>query len=342
MRRTTLLSAVTATALAGALALVVPHGAEADTARQSAVTTVGVHNTYVKDAYPYLAEALDAGTSMIELDVWTDILTKEWKVSHANPLVNDNNCVAASEPGQLYSGSTDKNLENCLDDLRVWYDAHPGHAPLTVKVELKAGFEDDAGLGPDELDALIKAHLGNRVFRPADLKGSYPDLDAAAQADRWPTRDALAGKVMFEVIPGTVEQNNPFDHYWTDEEEATHLKDLAAAGHFGDAQVFPSVLGAASGDPRTRYDSALRPWFVFFDGDAATYVSSVDTSWYATHHYQLIMTDAQNVPPAISGTTPTVQQATDRVHQLATDHASIVSSDWATLTTVLPLELARG
>jgi hypothetical protein len=342
LRRTRVLAASVAAVAATGIALAVPHGAQADTAKQSAVTTVGVHNTYTKDAYAYLAQALDAGTSMIELDVWVDITSGQFKVSHDNPLGNDNNCVVATDPSQLYTGGRDRNLENCLDDVRVWYDAHPGHAPLTIKIEMKAGFEDNDGLGPDELDALIKAHLGSKVFKPADLKGSYPSLDAAAQADNWPTRDALAGKVMFEIIPGTVEQNNPFDDYWTDEEEATYLKNLNAAGHFANGQVFPSVLKASTGDPRTRYDSSLRPYFVFFDGDAATFVSSVDTSFYRTHHYQLIMTDAQNVPPAISATTPTVAQATARVQQLAADNASIVSSDWRTLTTVLPMVLPRG
>lgn len=342
MRRTRVLFGVTAAAVAAGVALVVPNGAQADTAKQSAVTTVGVHNTYTKDAYDYLAQALDEGTSMIELDVWVDITSGQFKVSHANPLGNDNNCVVATDPSQLYTGTRDRNLENCLDDVRVWFDAHPGHAPLTIKMEMKVGFADNNGLGPDELDTLIKAHLGNKVFKPADLKGSYPNLDAAAQANNWPTRDALAGKVMFEITPGTVEQANPFDHLWTDKEESTYLKNLNAAGHLANAQVFPSALKAVTGDPRTRYDADLRPWFVFFDGDAATYMSSVDVSFYSTHHYQLIMTDAQNVPPAIDGTAPTVAQATARVQQLAAAGASIVSADWRHLNTVLPMELPRG
>ena len=55
------------------------------------------------------------------------------------------------------------------------------------------------------------------------------------------------------------------------------------------------MLGAANGDPRaTRWtsDSSIRPWFVFFDGDAATYVNNgYDTSFYSTNHYILIMTE---------------------------------------------------
>src|SRR5258707_1011108 len=45
-------------------------------------TVVGIHNTYTKADFPYLAKALDAGASMVELDAWDDVFTREWKVSH--------------------------------------------------------------------------------------------------------------------------------------------------------------------------------------------------------------------------------------------------------------------
>jgi hypothetical protein len=68
----------------------------------------------------------------------------------------------------------------------------------------------------------------------------------------------------------------------------------------------------------------------------------VDTSFYSTHHYILTMTDAQNVPPTLSGTNPPVADAQARVAQLAADHASVVSSDWATLPAVLGTVTPRG
>jgi hypothetical protein len=213
---------------------------------------------------------------------------------------------------------------------------------------MKAGFQNNLGLGPAVLDSAIAAHLGGLVFTPADLLakpggGTYGSLDEAVRAGNWPSRTALAGKVVLEVIPGTVEQSNPTDTLWTDVEYAQYLKGLAAAGTLANAQVFPSVLGAATGDPRSRYtDSTLRPWFVVFDGDAASYVTTVDTNWYDTNHYYLIMTDAQNVSPAIDDANPTLQQAQDRVALLATRHASIVSCDWTGLPQVLGEVLARG
>ena len=336
-----------------AAALLVPAGTSSavDTGSlgEAGATTVGIHNTYDPSAFPYLAEALDTGTSMIELDVWDDFITKEWKVSHSNPLGNSNNCVNASSAAQLYSGGANKDLGSCLDDVRVWLAAHPGHAPLMIKIELKAGFQATYGLGPTQLDQTIAAHLGSDVFRPADLLakpggGQYATLDAAAQANNWPSRSALAGKVILEIIPGTFEESNPTDTLWTDREYAQHLNALSAAGQLGQAQIFPAVHNAQAGDPRTRYsDTTLRPWFVVFDGDASTYLNgSIDTSWYDTNHYLLLMTDAQNVPPAIDDANPTQAQAEAKVAQLAAAHASVVSNDWTKLPAVQSEALPRG
>ncbi|MER7769159.1 phosphatidylinositol-specific phospholipase C domain-containing protein [Kitasatospora sp. NPDC096140] len=353
--RRTLAGFLAAGLLAGAGALITTAPADAAPGGTGelpfgSATTVGLHNTYDPAAFPYLAQGLDTGTGMIELDLWPDIITKEWKVSHSNPLGNSNNCTAATTPAQLYGGGTNKNLENCLDDVRVWLAAHPAAGPLVVKLELKPGFSANLGMGPDQLDALIAQHLGSAVLRPADLLakpggGSYANLDEAVRAGNWPSRSKLAGKVLLYAIPGTVELGNPFDTLHTDVEYGRHLRDLAAAGRIGQAQLFPSVLGAASGDPRSRYtgaDASIRPWFVVFDGDAATYTGGIDTAWYDTAHYLLVMTDAHKVAPEISGTDPTADQARARAEQLAKAHASIVSSDWRKLPAVQSLVLPRG
>lgn len=327
--------------------LVVPAGtAQAAAPKLSGAATVGVHNAYQKSTYTYFANALDSGASLLEVDIWTDSISKRWRVSHSNPLGNDNNCEAADEPSELYSKSRNQDFGSCLDNIAAWQQLHPDHRPIVFKIEMKNGYNNNGGLGPDELDALISAKLGNSVLKPADLLGStYATLDDAAQADAWPSRDALAGKVMFEVIPGTFEKSNPFDSYWTDKEYADYLRDLKAAGNISKAQMFPAVLDAAAGDPRTRYsDTTDRPWFVVFDGDAATYVNNgYDTAWYDSRHYLLIMTGAAGVSPAISSTAPTEAEALARLSLLAADHASIITADWSALpATVLGAVTTRG
>ncbi|MDT9686584.1 phosphatidylinositol-specific phospholipase C domain-containing protein [Streptomyces sp. TRM76323] len=307
-----------------------------------ASTSVGVHNAYEKDKYRYFADALDSGAGMLELDVWTNAFGRSWRVSHSNPLGNDNNCENAAHAGELRTKARNQDLGGCLADIRAWHDAHPGHRPVLLKIELKDGFQGRYGRGPAALDALLTARLGDALFRPADLVGGHPDLDTAVRTDGWPTRDRLAGKFVVELIPGTVEEDNPADSLWTDLEYATHLRSLAAAGRLREAGAFPAVHGAQAGDPRLRYaDAGVRPWFVVFDGDASVYAGgSVDTSWYARRNYLVVMTDAHNVAPAIDGTNPTEAQALDRLALLAGRHASVVSADWyplpAVLSTVVP------
>ena len=328
-------------ALAVTFAATGPALAAGPDSRVSQTTTVGIHNTYDPATFSYLARALDQRPGLIELDVWDDIVTREWKVSHQNPLGNANNCVAATSAAQLYSGGANKNLEYCLDDIRLWLGAHPDAGPLVVKLEMKAGFSSRTNQGPAQLDAAISAHLGSAVFKPADLLGSYASLDAAAKANAWPTRSELAGKEIFEVIPGTVEESNPTDTLWTDVEYAQYLKSLAAAGTLSKAQIFPAVHNAASGDPRTRYrDTTLRPWFVAFDGDASAYAGGIDTSWYDTDHYLLVMTDVQNISPAVTAGDVAAAQA--RVAQVAAAHAGVASSDWSSMPSVDAMVVDRG
>jgi hypothetical protein len=353
MRARTRIGLATAVATAGALAFTAPGSASGnapaagDPAPQSpyaSTTGVGVHNAYEKSKYPYFADALDSGAGMLELDVWTNAFGSGWRVSHSNPVGNDSNCENAATPAELRTKSRNQSLAGCLADMKSWHDAHPGHRPILVKVELKDGFRGKSGRGPADLDALLTSKLGDAVYRPAQLVGGRATLDEAVRADGWPQRSALAGKFIVELIPGTVEQGNPADTLWTDREYATHLRDRAAAGRLGEAAAFPAVLGAEAGDPRGRYaDAAIRPWFVLFDGDASAYAGgSIDTKWYADRRYLVVMSDAHNVAPAIDSVNPTEAQAKERVALLARGHASIVSSDWYPLPGVLSTVLPRG
>lgn len=198
-----------AVATAGALALTTAPGATAADLSYSAGTWVGVHNSYDKAKYTYFADALDSGAGMLELDVWTNVFGASWRVSHSNPIGNDNNCENAANAGELRTRSRNRDLAGCLSDIKAWHDAHPGHRPIQLKIEMKDGFQANNGRGPAQLDALLTAKLGDALLRPADVVGSHSDLDSAVRADGWPARSALAGKFMVELIPGTVEEGNP-------------------------------------------------------------------------------------------------------------------------------------
>lgn len=327
------------------------HAADLGGQTLAGVSGTGIHNTYNdKSTYTYLANALDTGTSLVELDTWANVFTHKWNVSHSNPLGSDNNCVQASTPADLYTGDRNQNLDSCLDDIRIWLQAHPTSHPIMVKIEMKNGFNSGIGLDATEFDSYVKTHLGSVLYTPADLLTKsdgtrYPDLDTAARANNWAGYGSLAGRAIVEIIPGTFEQAVDPASSWSDVVYAQHLKDLAAAGNISRAAVFPSVLGAQAVDPRARYsDTTLRPWFVVFDADAAAWVGDGNTEWYNTNHYLTVVTDAYDVSPALSSSDPSLADAQARVAELAADGASYISSDWITAPAngVLGEVLARG
>jgi hypothetical protein len=300
--------------------------------RLGEVTGTGVHNTYDKAMFGSLTAALDAaaaggdlGPKLIELDVWT--LWRRWLVAHDLPFLpgSNNNCTRGT--------ARDQDLGGCLDNLRSWHDAHPGHAPVVVKIEMKNGFAASSGFGPTQFDALIRGRLGDAaLYRPADLltrpDGSrFADLDAAAAANNWATLAAVRGRFLVLVQTGTFEENNPLDTLHTDVEYGGYLRGAATT-----AVAFPVVKrSGATADPRTRYAADLRPWFVSVDTDAAGFVAlpASTRSWYAGQHLWVVATDVHAVPPPLDQRAPTTAAAVARVQLIACAQASVASSDWA-------------
>ena len=292
-----------------------PASAVGPTLGQVAIS--GLHNSYQKSAFANLSGALATGTGMIEIDVWTNF--SSWTVNHDHPFWNDNNCTSTT-------GARDQGLRTCVDNIAAWHRANPSHQPLLIKLELKAGFQDDQGVGPDELDAVFSSRLGSAMYRPADLMaGGYATPDAAARANAWRPADELRGRVVLLILKGTAES----DSLPTDIEYARYLRANPAT-----AVGFPfAQQGLASTDPRTRYESALRPWFVVFDGPATTFagLGAAARAFYSGNHYLVVTTDAHAVSPALSRTSPTTQQATDRLRLLGCLGTTVASSDWYTV-----------
>jgi hypothetical protein len=304
-----------------AVGAVIPAPAVAAGPTLGQVAISGLHNSYQKSAFATFTSALATGAGMVEIDVWTTFST--WTVNHDHPFYNNNNCTSTS-------GARDQGLRTCVDNIAAWHRANPAHQPLLIKLELKAGFQDDQGVGPDELDAVFSSRLGSAMYRPADLmRGVHATPDAAARANAWAGADELRGRVILLVLKGTAEN----DSLPTDIEYARHLR-----ANPGTAVGFPFVHnglsgGSASSDPRARYEAALRPWFVVFDGSAATFagLSAAARAFYSGNHYLLVATDSHAVPPALSRTSPTTAQASDRLRLLGCLGASVASSDWYTV-----------
>jgi hypothetical protein len=331
-RRLAMLAVVGLVALGGALVPEVAGAAAPPETRLGDVTGTGIHNTYDKATFASLTAALDAaassgdlGPKLIELDVWT--LWRRWLVAHDLPFLpaSNNNCTSGS--------SRNQDLGGCLANLASWHAAHPGHAPIVVKIEMKNGFAASSGFGPAQFDALVRGRLGDAaLYRPLDLltrpDGTrFADLDTAAAADNWATLAAARGRFIVLVQTGTFEEGNPLDTLHTDVEYAGYLR-----GATGSAAAFPVVKrSGAAGDPRLGFAADLRGWFVSVDTDAAGFVAlpASTRAWYGGRHLWVVATDVHAVPPALDQHAPTTAAAVARVQAMACAQASIASSDWA-------------
>lgn len=106
-------------------------------------------------------------------------------------------------------------LRQCLQRLREWSDANPGHSPVFILLEpklsgLSRAIPGAAEVPPfdaaafAEVDEAIRSVIGNdRLFTPDQLRGRYATLEEAARAHAWPRLSATRGKFIFlYLVPG--------------------------------------------------------------------------------------------------------------------------------------------
>jgi hypothetical protein len=115
--------------------------------------------------------------------------------------------------------STCLTFTACLQALKGWSDAHPGHVPLMVLVEAK---DEDvretnpelAGLpfvvplefGAEALDA-VDAEIRDvfpdwQIITPDEVRGGRASLEEAVLLDGWPTLGRARGRVLFALDNG--------------------------------------------------------------------------------------------------------------------------------------------
>lgn len=165
-----------------------------------------------------LPDQLAAGIRTFELDVWADPTGGRFTYPKLDAIFGfrDPELDAASlrEPGfkVFHIADIDQRtrcalLATCLGELRAWSDAHPGHLPVIIDLELK----DDVLPAPlvgtpvvpfDEaqfqaLDAQLRSSLGDRLITPDDVRGGASTLNEAITTTGWPSVAAARGKFMF-------------------------------------------------------------------------------------------------------------------------------------------------
>jgi hypothetical protein len=172
-----------------------------DELRLNQVQVLATHNSYhiqqdqpiaasptTQYTHPPLDQQLDLGVRGFEIDV-VNSPDGTFPVVHTPVVDNTSNCTP---------------LAQCLDVVRRWSRAHPGHVPINILIEPKDEIErvidsslrefDAAGL--DQLDALVRSSLGRQLITPDSVRGRSKTLRDAVTRRGWPTLGKTRGKVM--------------------------------------------------------------------------------------------------------------------------------------------------
>jgi len=220
-----------------------------DLVRLNEVQFIGSHNSYhvapeapillwlqfLSDAVPDIADALgdpallnythpplttqlERGLRSFELDIAADpeggkfarpFMPDLLSLDVARPTGMDQPGMKVVHIQDIDFRSTCPTLVACLGEMRAWSDAHPGHLPVTINLELKedalpAPFDATAIVPFDAtqlaaVDAEIRSVLGDRLLTPDDVRGDAPDLRTAVTTTGWPTVAESRGRFLVYI-----------------------------------------------------------------------------------------------------------------------------------------------
>jgi hypothetical protein len=179
--------------------------------RMNQVQVIGTHNSYhiapdpkvIQAAalfdsgakgwdytHPPLSEQLDAGVRSFEIDLnYMDGTIYVFHVPH------------------LDQGSTCPLFTECLATVLGWSEAHPGHVPITLLIEIKEdyaqwhkGVSAWDGTQLDQFDSEIRSVIPReKLITPDDVRGDYKTLEEGVLAGNWPTLEDARGKIMIAL-----------------------------------------------------------------------------------------------------------------------------------------------
>ncbi len=85
--------------------------------------------------------------------------------------------------------------------------------PISLFIDLKGSPLQSEGHSPAELDRLLEAQYGDRLFTPADLMARVPEaetLQEAIELGGWPSEEELEGKIVVSITGGEDGLDNYF------------------------------------------------------------------------------------------------------------------------------------
>jgi len=200
-----------------------------DTLRMDQVQVLASHNSYHGRPYSQVLDALekaspalgltldynhaplpqqfDLGVRQIELDVWDDPQGGKY----AHPSFAEKNGVKIPDrpdmnaPGYkvIHQADVDTNstcltFVACLQLLKTWSDAHPGHVPMMVQIEMKDEKVTEAMFQrlEKEINSVIPR---DNIVTPDDVRAGAPTLGQRVSRHGWPTLAQTRGKVYFAL-----------------------------------------------------------------------------------------------------------------------------------------------
>ena len=223
-----------------------PNWKRDSTVRINQIQVIGSHNSYHAGLLPGIAKLmaqkdprafasldythadlaaqLNGGVRQIELDIFAD--SKGGRFAHPlgqrvvaqAGLHTDPEPYTESvmmKPGfkvmhmqDIDYASTCQPFVACLQIVRSWSKAHPGHVPIFILVETKQGvpdadhtwtaFEPFTAATLDALDAEIRSVFSKgEMITPDEVRGHHRTLDQAVLKGGWPTLAKARGKVVF-------------------------------------------------------------------------------------------------------------------------------------------------
>ena len=143
-----------------------------------------------------LAEQLDFGLRKLEIDLFYDARDQSFPVGHAQIIDMNSHC---------------DTLLVCLQDVRVWSEQNPQHAPIWISFNLKdqaiPGLPDPELFTPEALNLLdeqLRGALTTQLIQPADVQGL-----------NWPTLAEARGKVLLILDEGGAKRDWYYNNWQT-------------------------------------------------------------------------------------------------------------------------------
>lgn len=163
-----------------------------------------------------LTQQLQSGIRTFELDIFADPTGNRFAGPLAAQLLGQAYPSGVDQPGmkvlhiqEIDYLSTCPTLVGCLGELKAWSDAHPGHLPIIINLELKQDpLPSPFDVTPiqafdatqlDAVDAEITSVVGDRLITPDDVRGSAPDLATAVTTTGWPSVADSRGRFLFFI-----------------------------------------------------------------------------------------------------------------------------------------------